>query len=127
MDPGFGNFNVNSSAMEAEAYFKRFKFWCLTQTKLSPQIKAAHFYTLIGQEASQLVQKLMYPADLFDVSYEDVKAWILSHVQPANYEIAERAKFNSLVREANESLKIFVLRLQQQAARCYFADNLETA
>ena len=69
----------------------------------------------------------MYPADLFDVSYEEVKARLLSHVQPANYEIAERAKFNSLVREANESLKMFVLRLQQQAARCNFADYLETA
>ncbi len=44
--------------------------------------------------------------------------------RPAQFELVERAKFHILARSAFETVREFVVRIQQQASKCNFQESL---
>ena len=59
------------------------------------------------------------------MSVENLQKLLEAHIQPVNFVAAEREKFHNLRQRADESARSFLLRIQQQAAKCDFAGTLE--
>jgi transposase InsO family protein len=117
--------NIHTSPREIEDYLERFELWCLTKGELATDVKTAHFLTSIGKEAYALLKNLSFPDAPSKKTYDELKSILLAHVMPQNFEIAERAKFNVLQRQTNQSIREFILQLQTQASRCAFGDKLD--
>ncbi len=81
----------------------------------------------VGKEAFSLLRTVVYPKTLRDASIAEIQEALLRHVRPAQLELVERAKFHTLVRSAIETLREFVVRIQQQAAKCNFQEHLDVA
>ncbi|VDP90265.1 unnamed protein product [Echinostoma caproni] len=88
------NLNMHASAREVEDYLERFEIWCITWKGLDGERKTAYFLTVIGKDAYSLLKNLALPDSLISLSYESLKTLLLKHLQPANFEAAERAKFH---------------------------------
>ena len=117
--------NTNLSSREIEDYLERFEIWCTTRN-LKEDKKSANFLTSIGKDAYSLVKNLAFPEPPILLPYETLKNLLLKHVQPINFEAAERAKFHTLFRQDRQDIRQFILQLQTQAARCNFGDQLLT-
>ena len=123
--PNLEILNVNSNYRAIEDYFERFDIWCLTHDTKSDKMKVAHFLNSIGQEAYALVKDLLFPESPINVSFEIIQKTLLQHVRPIIFEAAERSKYHCLTRGTNEPIRDFILKLQTQAAKCSFGDQLE--
>ena len=117
--------DLNFSPRDFEDYLERFELWCDTQDTLTEQKKTAYFLTLIGKPAYALLKNLSFPDAPKTKTFEQLRSLLLDHVTPHNFEIAERAKFNTLQRQSNQSIRDFILELQTQASRCAFGDQLD--
>ncbi|VDP87496.1 unnamed protein product [Echinostoma caproni] len=92
------NLNIHASAREVEDYLERFKIWCIMRKGLDGERKMACFLTVIGKNAHSLLTNLAFSDSPISLSYESLKTLLLKHLQPANFEGTERAKFHSLTR-----------------------------
>ncbi len=127
MDPKLENLDVNSSAVEIVEYIGRLNFWIDTkETSDEKAIKGA-FLTAVGKEAFTLLKTLVYPKTLGDASITDIQEALLCHVRPSQFELVERARFQTLIRSPNETVRDFVVRLQRQAFKCNFEGHLDVA
>ncbi len=123
MNPKLENLDVNSSADEIAEYIDR--FWIDTkETSDDKAIKGA-FLTAVGKEAFTLLKTLVYPKALRDVSITEIQEALLRHVRPAQFELVERARFHTLIRNPNETVREFIVRLQHQASKCNFEGHLD--
>ncbi len=113
MNPKLENLDVNSSADEIAEYINRFNFWIDTkETSDDKAIKGA-FPTAVGKEAFTLLKTLAYPKTLRDASITEIQEALLRHVRPAQFELVERARFHTLIRNPNETVREFIIRLQR--------------
>ncbi|CAH8639600.1 unnamed protein product [Dicrocoelium dendriticum] len=117
--------NVNASPRELQEYMERFELWWLTKDDLREDLKSAHFLTVIGREAYTLLKNLAYPQLPSKLSNDKLRDLLLSHLLPENFVVAERVKFNLLIRQPNQSIRDFILQLQSQASSCAFGDKLD--
>ena len=84
---------------------------------------------MIGKDAYKLLKQgsnYSTLAHLDTVAKLDVKklrAPLESYLLPTNFEITEREKFYNIVQKPGESLKSFMLRIQEQATKCNFGDK----
>ncbi|VDP33603.1 unnamed protein product [Echinostoma caproni] len=88
--------------------------------------KRAYFLTVIGKDAYSLLKNLESPDSPISFSYESLETLFLKHLQPDNFEAAERAKFHSLTCGGSQHVRDFILQLKTQASRCKFGDQLQT-
>ncbi|MBM6549386.1 hypothetical protein [Streptococcus dysgalactiae] len=88
-------------------------------------MKIANFLTAIGKDAYDSLKNLLFPDIPTKKSYAVLKSILLDHPIPKKFEIAEKAKFNSLKHQPNQSIRDFTLQLQTQAYRCAFGDQLD--
>ena len=109
-----------------EAWFERFDLYCLTQSNITEENKVPYFLTLAGKEAFHLVRTLAHPSKPVDKSYNALRKLLIDHVKPQDFEMTERAKFHSAVRQPGQSIRDYILALQKQAAKCSFDAALET-
>lgn len=72
-----------------------------------------------------LIRDLIFPARPIDCLAKDMHQTLLNHLKPQVNELAEITKFSTLIRSSEESYTDFILRLQQQAAKCNFGDQLK--
>ncbi|VDP89957.1 unnamed protein product, partial [Echinostoma caproni] len=117
--------DLNCSARDIEDYFERFEIWWLTHSKSDEDRKSAFFLNAAGKNAYTLIKNVAYPSPPVSVPYDDLKALLLQHVKPTNFEASERAKFHSMVSNSNPGIREFILDLLTQAAKCDFADLLD--
>ncbi|VDP94089.1 unnamed protein product [Echinostoma caproni] len=117
--------NVHASTHEFEDYLERFEIWCITRKRLDGERKTANILTVIGKDAYSLLKNLVFPDAPISLSCESVKSLLLKHLQPANFEAAERAKLHLLTCGGSQSVRYFILQLQTQASRCNFGDQLQ--
>ncbi|VDP89250.1 unnamed protein product [Echinostoma caproni] len=120
------NLNIHASAREVEYYREPFEIWCITRKGLDEERKTAYFLTVIGKDAYSLLKNMAFPDSPISLSYESLKTLLLKHLQPANFETAERAKFHSLTRGECQPVCDFILQLQTQVSRCNFGNQLQT-
>ena len=118
------NLNINASAREFEDFLERFEIWCLTKKDMKEEKKSAFFLNFVGKDAYALIKNLAFPDTPIALSYEVIKGLLLQHVKPINFEAAERAKFDCLVRPEHQSIREFILELQTQAAKCNYGEQL---
>ena len=114
-----------SNSDSLESWHKRFEFYCKTNKNVTKENKIAFYFTLAGKEAYDLLVDLCYPDEPDGKSIDDLKLLLKNHLMPTNFETVERAKFNRICRNTHEPLKSFLLRVQQQAAKCNFGDQLK--
>ena len=55
-----------------------------------------------------------------------LQASLQGHLCPTNFATSERARFHTLIRRPGETMRSFLLRLQQQATKCAFGNDLQT-
>ncbi len=82
---------------------------------------------MVGKEAVSLLRTLVFPLTLRDGSVTEIQEALLRHVRPVQFELIERTKFHALVRNANRTVREFVVRIQQQASKCNFQEHLHVA
>ncbi len=104
-----------------------FNFWIDTRGTSDEKAIKGSFLTAAGKEAFSLLRTLVYPNTLRDASIAEILGALLRHVRPAQFELVERAKFHTLVRIPNETVREFVVRIQQQSSKCNFQDHLDVA
>ena len=115
MDSAFKKLDISGSARKIEDYLERFEIWCMAKGNVKEHPKPALFLNFIGKDAYALIKNLTFPDSPISMPYEKIRNALLQHVRPMNFEAAERAKFNTLMRSQNLSARDFVLVLQTQA------------
>lgn len=108
-----------NNASQVENWFDRFELFVETKEKITANNMVAHFLTAAGKDTYALVKTLVYPLKPMEQSYKKV---LLQYLLPTNFQATERGAFHSLIRANNESIREFILKIQQQAARCDFGD-----
>ncbi len=113
MDPKLKIPDINCSANEVAGCIDRFKFWIDTTGTSEEKAIEGAFLTTVGKEAFNLLRTLFYSKTLRDASIAEIQEALLRHVQPAQFELVERAKFHILVRSANETVREFLVHIQR--------------
>ena len=107
-------------------WHERFEQYCLTETSaITDKNKTSYYLAYIGKQAYRRLKDLAFPDKPSTKKVEDLQKLLESHLCPVNYEAAEREKFHNLRRKSEESFRSFLLRIQQQAAKCDFGSALE--
>ena len=107
-------------------WHERFELYTETNSEITAANKTAHYLTLIGKQAYRLLKDLAFPKTISTMDVTDLQKLLQSHLTPDNYELAERQKFHNITKKPDESYRLFILRIQQQASKCNFGSNLET-
>ena len=110
---------------DIEDWHERFDQYCITNDKVTDANKTAFYVTFIGKKAYRLLKDLAYPQSVADMDVGSLKNLLQGHLKLLNFEAAERERFHNLTRKSDETLRSFVLRVQQQAAKCNFGWALE--
>jgi len=117
--------DINSTARDVEDYLERFEIWCLTKEDLSDEKKLANLLHFLGKPAFALLKNLAFPVAPMTLTLDKVKNILLQHYKPINFVAAERAKFNTLMRSDDQTVRDFILELQTQAAKCDYGEFLQ--
>ena len=125
MDLSLEKLDIANSA-ELLNWHERFDLYCLTNSKITKENKTAYYLTLAGKEAYTLLKDLAYPKEIKDMSVNDLRDLLKSHLQIDSNVIMQRAQFHSATRAKEETYREFLLRLQRMAAKCNFKTELET-
>jgi len=108
-----------------EGWYTRFVLWTKTNPQVTEANKTAFYLTMVGKEAFHLISDLMYPQKPEDCQPDEMHKILKNYLLPSNHELAEVIKFSSITRETDESFSSFVLRVQKQAAKCNFGEQLK--
>ncbi len=127
MDPKLECLDINCSADEVAGYVGRFNFWIDTRGTSDERAIKGAFLTAVGKDAFSLLKTLVYRKTLRDASIAEIQGALLRHARPAQFELVERARFHTMARSANETVREFVVRIQQQAIKCNFQEHLDVA
>ncbi len=96
--------DVNSSADEIVEYIERFNFWIDTKETSDDKPIQGAFPTTVRKEAFTLLKTLVYPKMLRDASTREIQEALLRHVRPAQFELVERARFQTVILNPNETV-----------------------
>ncbi len=112
--------DINCSADEVAEYIDWFNFWIDTRGTSDKKAIKGTYLAVVGKEAFSLLRTLVCPKTLRNASVAEIQGALLRHVRPAQFELVERAKFHTLVRNANETVREFVVHIQRQSSKCNF-------
>jgi len=117
---------INVSEINSlDSWLERFELWCQTNSNVTAINKTAFYLTMLGKDAYQLVKDLAFPLTPDKCAYNDLHKILTNHLKPSTNELAETSIFYSMTRSQNETFASFLLRLQKQAAKCSFGDQLK--
>ncbi len=108
-------------------YIDRFNFWIDTKESSEDKAIKGAFLTAVGKEAFTLLKTLVYPKTWREASIREIQEALLRHVRPAQFKLVERAKFHTLIRNPNETVREFIVCPQRQASKCNFEGHLHVA
>jgi hypothetical protein len=114
-----------TDAASLDSWHERFILYTVTNSTITDANKTAYYLTIAGKAAYELLKDLAFPEDITKKAVDDLHKLLQAHVKPANFEATERAKFHNLCRASDERPRSFLLRIQQQAAKCNFGAQLE--
>ena len=69
------------------------------------------YLTLIGKDAYNLLNDLVYPATLSSCKIPDLKTHHVNHLRTTTFESTEQARFHNLARRSDETGRSYLLRL----------------
>ncbi|XP_054283635.1 uncharacterized protein K02A2.6-like [Macrosteles quadrilineatus] len=79
----------------------------------------------IGAEHYRIVVDNFYPTPILTVDYEEIVEFISNFYKPKTSYLAERLKFGKIVKNKDQSIRIFVNNLRAGATECEFKDTLD--
>ncbi len=106
-------------------WHERFTLWARTNPNITNENRTAFYLTMVGKDGYNLLKDLAFPQNVNTRTVADLQMLLQGHLQPTNFMATERARFHNLTRRAGETLRSFLLRLQQQAAKCNFGNQLD--
>ena len=106
-------------------WHERFEHLCKTSEKINASNKTSFYITYVGKQAYRLLKDLAFPDKVETFKVDKLQKLLEAHIQPVNFEAVEREKFHNLRQRPGESLRSFLLSIQQQAAKCSFGSTLE--
>ena len=106
-------------------WHERFNLWAQTNVNVTDDSRTAFYLTMVGKEGYSLLKDQAYPGNVNTQSVNELQTLLQRHLQPTNFAATERARFHNLTRRVGESLRSLLLRLQQQATKCVFGDQLD--
>ena len=109
---------------EITDWHERFDQYC-TAKAIDPPKKINHYLTLIGKQAYRLLKDLAYPTTIATLTVLELQKLLQDHLKPYDYELSEREIFHNLKKSPNETYRAFILRVQQQSAKCNFGAALK--
>ncbi len=114
-----------SNVHSISTYKDRFNLLVTSTKQINDNNKVVKLLTMIGPQAYQLINDLAFPDKPENKSIEEIFGLLTNHLQPKNFKRANRAKFFSISRDNEESIKSFLLRIRKAAAICDFGEQLE--
>ena len=105
-------------------WHERFELYVTTNDRINDKNQTAFYLTMIGKEAYDLLKDLAYPESTRTRTVKQLQTLLMSYLRPVHFETTERAKFHNITRLGEEPLRDFLLRLQRQASKCNFGDQL---
>lgn len=106
-------------------WHERFSQLCIINPKVTDDNKTSYYITMLGKTAYRRLKDLAYPQKVASMEVDDLQKLLQNHIQPINFELSERERFHNLNQRPDETLRSFILRVQQQAAKCNFGAILE--
>lgn len=89
-------------------------------------MKAAVFLSVIGKSPDSLIKYLSFAQVPNSQKFESIKMRVLRHVHLVNFEVSEQIKTHQLQQKDSQDIRVFILKLQTQTARCNFCHQLRT-
>ena len=89
--------------------------------------KVAFLITHIGNQAYEVLKKLLAPIEPKNKTYEDLVKELKSYFTPEINEIPERYRFFLESQKSGQSVKEYVVELRRIASKCNFDNFLESA
>ena len=117
-----GEFNPASGTISD--YLDRFEFYINANDITQDDKKRDILITVIGASQFRLLKDLAAPKELKSLKFKDICALLRSHYEPKLPKYLYRAKFESRIRQQNESINDFIAALRNLAEPCQFEKNL---
>lgn len=115
---------VENAAADLDSWVERFEIYCEVNC-VEENKRVIYFLSSIGKDAYMTIRSLCYPRSPKEVDFGTLIKLLRDHYLPSNFVAMARARFHSMVRRSGQSIKQFVIALQEQAALCEFKDALE--
>lgn len=107
-----------------ENWHERFELYVITNDRIDGSNQTPFYLTMVGKEAYDLLKDLAYPEAPRSKTVKELQGLLMAYLRPVHFETTERARFHNISRRADEPLREFLLRLQRQASKCNFGDQL---
>ena len=113
IDSNIENLDI-SDVDGVEDWHDRFEQYCLTNPLINSTNATAHYITKIGKAAYRLLRDLAFPDKVSTKTVTDLKKLLTEHLEPTNFQAAERERFHNLT--STETWRILALVRPQGAA-----------
>src|SRR5215469_3102421 len=123
----FERFNIK--AENFEDYVDRFDNFCAAHLISDDTIsgenvikgqKVPLFLASIGAESFKILKNACYPENIGNLNFKKCCGYLNKHYADAKNIIYERFILHKTKQEENESINDFILRINQQAAKCEY-------
>jgi hypothetical protein len=96
-----------------------------TVNNVKEELKLPTLIAFMGEEAYELLVNLASPRKPAELTLEEVKKVMLSHLQPSPSFLAERYKFRQRRQCLGESILVYVAELKKLSRFCEFGSSLD--
>ena len=125
MATNYGRLNEYDSSKETwNNYVERLEYFFLANAIDDADKRKAILLSASRPEIYTLFRNFCSPLSPADKSYVELKELIKRHLHPVPNPIAERFKFNSRIRQGNETVAAFVASLKQLTEHCDFVTTV---
>ena len=107
------------------SYAERLDFYFEANNVTVPEKKRAIFLTVCGPSTYDLLKSLLHPNNPKEKTYAELKECLEKHFDPKPSSIVQRFKFNTRIRNSDESVATYVANLRAIGEHCDFGDTLE--
>ena len=115
------------SAVESfGAYARRLEQYFIANEIKEDQVirRRAIFLSVVGAQTYGLLEDLIAPSSVDEVSYCNLVKVLSEHFEPQTSEIVARSRFHSCCRNEDETVSSYAARLRKLAKPCQFGQNV---
>ena len=105
-------------------YVERVNLYLTANDITDPGKKRVVLLSVCGAKTYHTIRDLVAPSKPTDLEYDEVVTKVQEHYNPTPVVIVQRYKFNSRLRQPEESVATFVAALRHLAIHCDYGDSL---
>ena len=107
-----------------KTYVKRVNLYLTANDITNPGKKRAVLLSVCGTKTYHIIRDLVGPSKPTNLEYDEIVTKVQEHYNPTPVVIVQRYKFNSRLRQPEESVATFVAALRHLAIHCDYGDSL---